>query len=99
MTDINKAFFYPDPLVLSQAPVHARAVLAGYPDLGNSTFNQSVTEGVALNTAVNNQSASTTRSLRSATRRAPRSSNNYINSLMAMGSSNLDDRSPLCHDW
>lgn len=57
VTDINKAFIQTlFPGAVSQGLFTPEQFWPVTPDLGNLTFNQSVTEGVALlNTAVNNQ--------------------------------------------
>ncbi|BBX75412.1 PE-PPE domain-containing protein [Mycobacterium shinjukuense] len=62
------------------------------PDLGNMTFNQSVTEGVTLlRNAVNAELAANQNVVAFGYSQSATIINNYINSLMAMGAPNADD--------
>lgn len=93
VTDINKAFIQTlFPGAVSQGLFTPEQFWPVTPDLGNLTFNQSVTEGVALlNTAVNNQLALDNKVVAFGYSQSATIINNYINSLMAMGSPNPDD--------
>lgn len=90
VTDINKAFIQTlFPGAVSQGLFTPEQFWPVTPDLGNLTFNQSVTEGVALlNTAVNNQLALDNKVVAFGYSQSATIINNYINSLMAMGSPN-----------
>lgn len=93
VTDINKAFIQTlFPGAVSQGLFTPEQFWPVTPDLGNLTSNQSVTEGVALlNTAVNNQLALDNKVVAFGYSQSATIINNYINSLMAMGSPNPDD--------
>lgn len=93
VTDINNAFIQTlFPGAVSQGLFTPEQFWPVTPDLGNLTFNQSVTEGVALlNTAVNNQLALDNKVVAFGYSQSATIINNYINSLMAMGSPNPDD--------